>query len=350
MATSIYDIAQEAGVSAAAVSLALNNQKGVSEATRLRIKQIAEEMNYQKRPLKSDSQERMFNVILFISAMQYDYFNSSFYFDIIKHLSRVTAHLPFNLIIRLNTLAQDAEAIRNLAEKQNIDAYIFMGTRLSPRFIRQLVGESVPIIFFNKPQADGKNVFSVSFDNRRAMYLLAKHAIDLGHKDIVYLGYVPGAIPAENRLQGYKDAMEDAGIEIQNNHIVEAEYLPEFGESYIRKLISLGDPLPSAILCGNDRIAVGVMKALREHHFSIPDDISVAGIDNVPLSDMLSVPLTTIDVHPKEIGTALGDMLQAIHRRKVTQRHVVIDVTLIKRESTGPFNRNRKAKLNKITY
>ena len=348
---SIYDIAKAAGVSAAAVSMALNNRKGVSDQTRLKIIQIAQELGYEKKkrgPI--EALQKVLNVVLCISAIQYDYFNNSFYFDIIKHLSKGLVNFSCNLIIRMSTLDRDAEMIQKIAQHQEVDTYIFMGTRLSPRFIRQLVGENVPVIFFNKPHVEGKNVYSVSFDNRRAMYLLTRYAIELGHKEIVYLGYVPGAIPAENRLLGYREAMEDAGFEVKPNYIVEAEYIPEYGSSYIRKMVSLGIPLPSAILCGNDRLAVGVIKALKEFRFKVPGDVSVAGIDNVPLSDMLEVPLTTIDVQTEKIGSSLARLLQDIHIGKVTQRHILVDVSLVKRQSLGAYHPDRSALLNTVIY
>lgn len=351
MKVSIYDIAKAAGVSPAAVSMALNGKKGVSDQTRFQIFRLAREMGYQPRR-KHDvpGSQPIRNIFLCISAMQYDYFNSSFYFDIIKYLSRRLPDESYNLMIRLSTLAQDAELIQNIAETRDVSAYIFMGTRLSPQFIRQLVGEDVPVIFFNKPNAEGKNVYSVSFDNHRAMYLLTKHAIELGHRDIVYLGYVPGAIPAETRLAGYRAAMEESGLTVRAENIIEAEYMPEFGSAYIHRLASLGKTFPSAILCGNDRLAIGVMKALRELNFSIPEDVSVAGIDNVPLSDMLQIPLTTVDVHAEQIGDEMAQLLVRILTGRTGRRHIIVDVSLIRRRSTGPFRETRTASVNKIKY
>lgn len=341
MAT-IYDIAKAAGVSSAAVSMALNNKKGVSEETRRRILTIAENMKYVANDTaKQLSTQRSKTVVLFVSAMSYEYFNSSFYFDIIKYISMGLGQ-KLNINIQMSTLDQDAEMIEQLATANKVLAYVFIGTRLSPAFIGKLIGDT-PAIFFNKPYALGRNSYSVSFDNQRAAYLLTKYLINLGHRDIAYLGYVPGAIPAENRMIGYKSALEEAGVPLNTDRVFQTEYLSVFGYSTIKDMILLDTPLPSAIICGNDLIAVGAMKALLEFGFQVPGDVSVVGIDNLQFTDMLQVPLTTINVNCEKIGLAIAALLLGISENKESGRHVMVNVSLTERKSAGRYNPNRRS-------
>ncbi|MDP3387446.1 MAG: LacI family DNA-binding transcriptional regulator [Eubacteriales bacterium] len=344
MGSTIYDIAKIAGVTTATVSLALNNKKGVSQQTKQRIIDIAKELNYfPNTNARSLSTRKSMTVALCISAVSYEYFNSSFYFDIIKYISQEIGNTLF-LTTQISTLDKEAETIATLATSGNIMAFVFIGTRLSVKFICSLIGD-IPAVFFNKPDLKGKNVYSVSFDNKEAMRLITSHLISLGHQRIAYLGYLPGVIPAENRLEGFKKAYQEANLEIEPDQVIETEYLPIFGYSAIRKILLEQKELPSGLVCGNDLIAVGVMQALREYSFKVPHDISVAGIDNLQLTDSLWVPLTTVDVNCHSIGEEIAHILQQIAEGEEPQKNPVIDVSLIIRESSGSFNPEGKRTL-----
>lgn len=322
--------------------MALNNKKGVSEDTRKRILKVAEEIGYiPNDTAKSLSTKKSTNIVLYMSALDYEYFHGSFNFDILKYISSELTSYSYRTVVQMSTLDRDAEAIYNLAKSEAIGAFVFMGTRLSAEFIKDLVGD-IPCIFFNKPQAYGNKSYSVSFDNRKATCLLTEHVIEMGHKDIAFVGYLPGVVTAENRLLGYKDAHKKYNIEINNERVIHSEHLPRFGYSVVQDMIEKKERLPSSFVCGNDRIAVGVMEVLLEYGFSIPDDVSVCGIDNAQLTDMLKVPLTTVDIHTEKIGAAIAKILIGIFNGNVEKEHIMIDVEIVKRESTGKFNRNRK--------
>ena len=124
--------------------------------------------------------------------------------------------------------------------------------------------------------------------------------------------------------------------------------LPIFGYDAVKRLLAEEEELPSAFVCGNDLIAVGIMQALREYNFKVPEDISIAGIDNLLLSDCLWVPLTTVDVKCQEIGIQIANMIREIAEENVQKQNITIDVSLVKRESTGRFNPNGKRRLKNL--
>ncbi len=347
MSATIYDIAKKAGVSPAAVSMALNNKKGVSEKTRAMIFDIASELNYQPNfTALSLCTKKSRNVVLFISAVNFQFFDSSFYFSILSAISQ-SINNDYFLITRISTIDKEAEDIAQIANSEKPLAFVFIGTRLSISFTKQLIG-NIPAIFFNKSSSIGNNVYSVSFDNVEAMELITSHMIDLGHRRIAYAGYLPGVITSEKRLEGFKKALSKAGIDQAESRLIKCEYLPIFGYDAVKRLLAEEEELPSAFVCGNDLIAVGIMQALREYNFKVPEDISIAGIDNLLLSDCLWVPLTTVDVKCQEIGIQIANMIREIAEENVQKQNITIDVSLVKRESTGRFNPNGKRRLKNL--
>ena len=343
MSTTIYDIAKKAGVSTAAVSMALNNKKGVSEKTRTRILDIASDLNYQPNySALSLSTQKSRNVVLFISAVNFQFFDSSFYFSILSAISQ-NINNDFFLITRISTIDKEAEDIAQIANSEKPLAFVFIGTRLSIDFIHRLINNT-PAIFFNKPNLKGKNVYSVSFDNTEAMEMITEHMLKLGHRKIAYAGYLPGVITAEKRLEGFYKALSKNGIQKTDSMLIKCEYLPIFGYEAVKRLIVENEELPSAFVCGNDLIAVGIMQALREYNFKVPEDISIAGIDNLLLSDSLWVPLTTIDVKCQEIGAQIANLIRKIADNEIENDNITIQVSLVKRESSGKFNPTGKRK------
>lgn len=343
MGTTIYDIARKAGVSSAAVSMALNKKKGVSEKTRARIMDIAEELNYKPNySALSLSTKKSHNVVLFISAVNFQFFDSSFYFSILSAISQSISN-DFFLITRISTIDKEAEDIAQIANSEKPLAFVFIGTRLSIDFVRRLIGNT-PAIFFNKPNLTGRNVYSVSFDNREAMEMITGHMLNLGHRKIAYAGYLPGVITAEKRLEGFHAALSRYGMDKSDGTLIKCEYLPIFGYEAVKRLITEDEELPSAFVCGNDLIAVGIMQALREYGFKVPEDISIAGIDNLLLSDSLWVPLTTVDVKCQEIGARIAGLIRKIDQGCTENDNIIISVSLVKRESTGRFNSEGKRK------
>ncbi|MFX3635848.1 MAG: LacI family DNA-binding transcriptional regulator [Candidatus Pristimantibacillus sp.] len=333
MASKIQDIAKMAGVSVATVSLALNDKKGVNKETRRRVMEIAHQMNYTPNAMaKGLSGKKTNNIAVFMSGPQYDYFNSPFYFETLKYFAKNLSNSPYQMVLTLTTVAEELSCLRQLVSKRGIDAIVFLGLRMPVEEAASIAGD-LPCVYINRHLTD---FHTISADYDKGAYQVTKHLLELGHRDIAMFGYIPKLASTEMRIEGYKQALEEFGVEFKPENLVHAEYFQESGYFAMRKLIQSGVKLPTAIIGGNDLIAIGIMEALFDVGMRIPEDISLAGIDNLPNSHLLKVPLTTVQIRHDIIGEKAAQVIVGLLEGKVEEEtNVTVDVQLVIRKSTG---------------
>ncbi len=334
MSSKIQDIAKLAGVSPATVSLALNDKPGVSLTTKRKIQQLAKQMNYVPNRLAQGLQGgKSNNVLVFMSGPQYDYFNSPFYFETLKHLSRGLSESPYHMMLQIATADMEQEQLQAIAAGKGYDAAVFMGLRMPLDTAVGIMGESKPLVFVNRPC--GELGYSVNADYAAGMELLTRHLIRLGHKDIAFIGYSPKLASSELRMTGFRRAFAEAGLPVPENRVYYADYYQESGYLAMRKLIQSGAALPSAVIGGNDLIAIGALEALLDAGLRVPEDISVAGVDNIPNTHLLKVPLTTVHVAHDAIGFAAAQAVIGLLDGNNVERETWVDVSLVQRQSTS---------------
>jgi LacI family transcriptional regulator len=190
----------------------------------------------------------------------------------------------------------------------------------------------------------------VSIDNSKAIKKAVKYLIDSGHKRIVHFAGPPGSSHTQERIEGFRAAFSESPLVFNKNMIVSvgSRHEESFGKTlkYFRKR-SRKD-YPTAIVCFNDQQALAVLKALRELHIRVPDDISIVGNDDIYYANMYQVPLTTIRAPQHEIGRKAAEILiRNIESPTPLQvERVVLDTEFIVRESTRVLScRNRTASL-----
>ncbi len=192
---------------------------------------------------------------------------------------------------------------------------------------------------------------SVSMDNHRAGYLATRHLIGLGHRRI---GYVSGATPTmsrRDRLDGYRQALADADIAVDPALIAAGDsaigsddtHAAEHGRAAAHNLLRLADP-PTGLVALNDMHAIGACAAVRDRGRSIPDDVSIVGIDDIPLAGLLYPALTTVHQPIDKLSVAAVDLLSK--RRGCNDasatRHIVLDPHLVVRASAAAPRKRRK--------
>ncbi|MGG1516072.1 LacI family DNA-binding transcriptional regulator [Paenibacillus oryzisoli] len=333
MTSNIHDIARLAGVSPATVSLALNGRKGVSEKTKLRVLEIAQQLDYVPNVMAQGLQRgRTNNILVLMSGPQYDYFNSPFYFETLKHFAKGISNTPFQMVLHITTAEEELKHLKMLVSRKGFDGMVMMGLRMPQEEAMAIIG-SIPSVFVNRPNV--KEAYSVNANYANAMYLVTKHLLELGHRDIAFFGYVPKLPPSENRLIGFRKAYEEYGLEVKAEQLIYADYYQESGYLAMRKWLQSGLALPQAIIGGNDLIALGILEALYDGGVSVPEDVSLAGIDNLSNTHLLKVPLTTVHIRNDLIGMETSAKIIRLLQDEEVERETWIDVQLIKRASTA---------------
>jgi DNA-binding LacI/PurR family transcriptional regulator len=329
----IRDVAQRAGVSIASVSRALRGLPGVSEATRQAVQEASDELGYVVSPAASALAGGQTRVVAIVSP-----FVSGWYFtSIIEAVQDLLALRGYDLMLYPVGEERDhiKSVIRNLHRK--VDGIITLS--LTP--LTQ-IGDpgylQVPVVTVG---SEVPGVSAVTINDVEVGRLAAQHLLDLGHRDIVYLGQDPaadlGSAVASDRGRGVDMALRDAGIELPAATSRVTGFTVADGmasmEAEIARVAGDLSRLPTAIVAVSDEAAMGIMHAARGHGLAVPDDLSVIGIDNHSFAFLFD--LTTMGQPIRDIGQAAAElMLAQIGGDTCNVRH--FDVALVTRNSTGP--------------
>lgn len=303
----IKDISKRAEVSIATVSKVINgNYSKVSDETRIRILQIADELHYRPNMLARGLVSQKFNLIgLIIPDI-----SNPYYAEMARGITDEALRFGYNAIIN-NTDAQHAReihCIQTMAE-YNVGGIVLTGNA-------QHVDENVALLQrYRVPYIGVENYkpgsldYCVYVDNYTGSYKVVSLLLDYGHRHIAYItGYSTLEDPADERLRGYKQALTDRGVRVDPSLIKYGGYNLDTGYKQTQQLLSRGIPF-TAIACGNDLIALGALKAIREFRLSVPGDISLVGFDDVFLSTTMEPRLTTVKQPAYEMGTYAIRML-----------------------------------------
>jgi LacI family transcriptional regulator len=307
MAVRIVDIAKAAGVSPAAVSLALNNKPGVSEEVRRRIVDIAGDMGYRAASGGGSRKAGGFTIKLLKIAKHGHIVNerhNDFIAEYLEGIERGVKRHNYKLELSFfNKTPADEIVNAELGNQKKADGYIVLGTELSAHELNFFTALSCPTVFIDTyfPLA----IFDfIDMDNVDGVFRSVEYLYRMGHRSI---GLVKSSYETRNfkmREEGFREAMEYFSLPVQEKFIVSVDPAYEQTAAGMDRFLDRckGLRLPSAFFCMNDIIAYGCMRALREKGFSIPGEVSVIGFDDLPSSGFTEPPLTSIRVSTQQIG------------------------------------------------
>lgn len=231
------------------------------------------------------------------------------------------------------TRERELRSLRRLKDG-HVDGLVMMTNRPDDGALAATLHEYGNIVLVDE-DIPGVNVPKVFVENREGAHAATRCLIEAGHERIAHIGGPPALFSAGERLDGYRGALENAGITVPPELIRQGDYSREFGVSAMAELLELGNP-PTAVFAGSDFIAIGVMQAVRARGLSVPRDISLVGFDDMPFADLLAPGLTTIRQPTAELGRAGFRALLALMRKQEPAALTRLPVTLVKRDSVAP--------------
>jgi LacI family transcriptional regulator len=332
MTATMMDIAKDVNVSVVTVSKVLRNQGRISEATRKRVLRRAKELHYQMNwAARSLVTRRTFTLGLLLPEFAHPFF---------ADIARAVAHTvrPHGYHVLISSFEEDphleASESDSLLARQ-VDGLIIASSQ-PPQHLemfKRVQERNTPFVLIDRP-IDGLRACFVGVDNRAIGKLGTKHLIDRGCCRIGHLRG-PAVGIAEQRMEGYRREIIRRGLRAYSSYVVLGGRSDETGYQGMRKLLKV-KPRVDGVFCYNDPVAIGAIKAILEAGLRLPEDISVVGAGNVHYSDLLAVPLTTIDQGTCEIGVAAAKLLLARIDSKRTMRPQVILIPprLVERAST----------------
>jgi LacI family transcriptional regulator len=323
----ILDVARAAGVSKSTVSRVLDERlPHSSSAAAERVRQVAAELGYVRDPLASGLRRSGTNTVGVIVPRLTDTVMAMLYEQIVA----ATAQRGLFAVVATTEDQPETEtlAVQTLVRRR-VDGLILTTARVGTP-----TAQGVPHALALR--TDGVGPASVGDDQLGAM-LAVRHLLDHGHRRIGLVSGPGYASSARDRLAGYRHALQDAGLTVDETLVAGDSFSMESGETAGRALLDRTDR-PTAIFAVNDNTAIGVMAAAHALGLSIPGDLSLVGYNDIPVVSRLPVPLTTVRVPFGQIATAALDLLRDAGRG-AAPRTVVATPTLIPRRSTGPAPR-----------
>lgn len=327
---SIKDIAKAAGVSHSTVSRALRNSPLVNAETAAHVRRIAEEMGYIPNVVaQSLVTQRTYTVGLVVTAI-----SDPFIDQIVEGIEDLATREGYSVFLSSSHADPGREiAVVETFHRRRVDGVIVLASRVGSMYTERLQELGVPIVLINN-QAEGAYLYSVSADDLEGARQAVRHLLDLGHRCIGYAGCHFRPPSNRRRLEGYRQALAQAGLPYESDLVVHPKTFSDLdnGRLALDALLEAG---ATAVFCYNDRMAIGLMVEAHTRGVDIPGDLSVVGFDDIEPSWYVSPPLTTVHQPRFEMGQrAMQMLLDLLAGQEVDD--VLLPCELVVRGSTAP--------------
>lgn len=333
MSVTITDIARLANVSKATVSAIINNKPGISQQTRNRVLEIIKKFNYRPNQIaRSLSNQQTQSIGLVIKEI-----DNPFFAKVMKGVFDTCCDYDYTVLLGSSELSPTKE-IRSIETllNQRVDGLIIsplQGDDVDFTYLANLLGENYPLVMLDSVKNFNTNI--VEINNSEAAYQAVSHLIELGHTQIAYFAGPKHSAHSQDRLEGYQQALIDHQLPIRKEWIqLAGSYIPN-GYQAGKTLFGGINEKPTAVLCYNDLVAIGLINALLELDISVPAAVSVIGFDDIDFCDSVKIPLTTIHIPAYEIGKSATELLlkQIKNRTLHHPEKIVLSARLVKRRS-----------------
>ncbi len=331
VAVTLKDVADRAGVSTATVSRVLNRQGRFSRETEARVSQAVAALGYVPHAAARALASRRSRTVGAVTAA----LDNPIFARGVQALENRLERSGYGLLIAGSDYEADRELkqVRTMVER-GIDAIMLQGDSHLPEVYDLLRRKG--IAYINTWVYDPASPHPCcGFDNEQAGRNVADYLLDLGHTEIAMVaGISEGNDRARNRIAGVRAALEARGLTLDDARIVERPYSVSDGRDGLRALLRRPGPRPTAVIGGNDLLAIGVILEAQQSGLAVPDALSVAGFDDIELAANIAPSLTTIHVPVEEICTLAGDYLVARIEGRPARDHVALEARLVVRQST----------------
>jgi len=326
----IKDVAREAKVSVATVSRVLNGSGPVSDETMRRIREVAGRIRYVPH---SGARSLITSRTDTLGVLLPDLYGE-FFSEIIRGMDDTAQKNGFHLLISRAYADRHGIETAIRAMRGRVDGVVAMSPDLDAESLLNLPSTIPVVLLCSVPR--GNEIDSLTIQNCRGAREMVSHLISLGHRRIAIIKGSARNYDAAERLRGYRLALRDAGISRDPSLERDGNFTEAAGYAAVQELLALEDR-PTAIFAANDSMAIGALSALRESGVSVPDEVAVAGFDDIPLARYMDPPLSSVHVPICELGARAVDLLLhgIEHKNDHPRRRERVSTKIVIRRSTG---------------
>jgi LacI family transcriptional regulator len=334
------DVAQRAAVSTAVVSYVLNDgPRPTSPEVRERVLRAMQELDYHPDGFARGLRSRRSHTIGFVANdfNPLESFGSHYLSPILSGLSAALTSQDTYLLMYPLRVGDDPQSLKRLLRSGRLDGVVLRLVQNPPvtdAVVAVVAEAGLPAVCIERPAADRFGLASVTYDDAAGAHAATRHLIAQGHRRIAHLLGDLRYATAQARLDGYRRALAEAGIEGDHRLVRETEWSMSRAVEVTVSLLESADP-PTAIFAASDDLAIGALEAVRAIGRSVPDDVAIVGFDDIPLAQDMTPPLTTVRIPLVEIGRRAAELLMAGGggEREPVTTPAVLPVELVQRSS-----------------
>ncbi len=333
MSVTLKDIAKKLNVSVSTVSRVVNNKKYVSPKTREKVLKALEEYNYTPNQVARSLKNKSTNTVgIVIPDITEDFFSY-----IIKGIDHVLVKNGYSIILcDTNESAEREELYLNLLVEKQVDGLILATVSKDHKLIKNIMKRGISVIFIDNLPKLKNSYDSVIIDNAKASYIAVEHLIELGHRNIGIITGKQDETTGYERLIGYKRALIENNIEIDENLITVGDFKEKSGYNNMKLLLEKNKNM-TAVFVASSKMTFGAIKAIKEKGLRIPEDIALVGFDVHDPSGLITPSITTILQPEENIGKAAAELMLKRLSEKGEKYHqkIVLEPQLLIRDSCG---------------
>ncbi|HDQ26911.1 MAG TPA: LacI family transcriptional regulator [bacterium] len=319
MRVTIKDIGKRVGVTPATVSMVINNSPKISQRTKDKVMQAIKEMNYHPNYIGRSLVKGKTNNIGVVAS----FFASLFALESVRGIEQSLRKTPYNLVLYSTRGIEENERdmLRRIYYERRADGLIIISLKADQEILDEFKKENVPVVFIEEIV---KGAPTVKFNNIKGAFMATEYLIKQGRKEIA-IAIGDTGLNAEERLKGYKEALEKHNIEFDQNKIINVlNYSFEEGEEILNVILESEKKI-DAVFCGaGDITAIGIMDAAKSRGVKVPDDLAVIGYDDIYISNLTTPSLTTIRQPIAQMGMRSFDLLMEMIEGKAGSESKII--------------------------
>lgn len=328
------DVAHHAGVSVSTVSYVLNNSGPVGASRRARVLDAVRVLNYTPNESARSLKRRSTSAI----GLVVPDLTNQFFALVTEGVERAAAQRDVLVVLCApEATERPASHHARLLRSQRLDGVVYLsGTGTSPSLILELA-QSGPVVLVDE-RISGFELPAVVSDGRRGAREVAAYVLEQGHKRLAIIGGPEALWTSEQRLAGYREALAAAGLDPDAVPVLIGDYRQESGAELAEQALA-GPPegRPTALLCANDLMAIGALEYCKSAGIRVPEDVSIAGFDDVPIAALITPRLTTVSQPAREMGYRAATLLfEMLAGEPADQPHESFPATLKIRDSVAP--------------
>ncbi|WP_199614477.1 LacI family DNA-binding transcriptional regulator [Paenibacillus alkalitolerans] len=336
MIVTIKDVAKRAGVSPSTVSRVISNHPRISASTSEKVRKVMEEIGYHPNIMAKSLVSRTTRTIaVILPKPAEELFLNLFFSEVIRGIVTQATRSGYDLLMATGaTEREELETVTRLVKGRRVDGILLLYSRINDPVISLLRELNFPFVLVGR-SSDYEDMLSIDNDNVQAAYDATRHLLAQGHERIGFVSGPRNLIVSRDRLDGYMNAMKEAGLPVQSEWIVEGEFLQESGYRAMSFLMGLPER-PTGLVVVDDVVTFGILRGLGELGFSVPQDMSLVSFNNIAFSELATPPITSIDIGIYQLGyTASQELIRTIkgENAPAMKRHI-IPHRLIVRESS----------------